>query len=383
MSTSVDDSFCSKHGIMELAAEEKIGGSGVLNPKLYQRLQDRFSHVVVAKQGEPMFGGEYVFDGFRNKYKPLNAGEYYRVNCPFCVKRNAVDTRQRLWINHRWGVGLDPDDKDYRENEKFWWMAVCYNEDCLALPENRKELRTMLYGAIGRERRGQQVIVQSAPTEHVALGIVDYPGECLRVDQLPIGHRAVQYLLSRSFDPQVLGPQYGVAYCNESYQYPLVGSKIVIPIYMSGEMVGWQARPPFDADWSEVRVPKYYNCPRTNKRLMLYGVDQADELPFCIVVEGVTDVWAIGPGAVSILGKTLAYEQKVQICNRWNTAIVVLDPDAQDRARLTCDSIEHGSNTRAVNVQLPDGTDPASIDNEYFWDLVQMRLQQEGIKVND
>jgi len=192
---------------------------------------------------------------------------------------------------------------------------------------------------------------------------------------------ASEYLLSRHMDPQMLGELYDVSFCHESVTNPIVAGKLIIPIYMHGSMVSWQARPPYDTDWKLTGQPKYYNCPRTNKRLMLYGFDRAKVSPFCFVAEGVTDVWAIGDGALSILGKTMAPSQGMLIGSNWQVAVIVLDADAQDRAVKVQDMLERDCNMqgRVVNVRLPDGLDPASIDSEYFWDLVHWSATQAGV----
>ncbi len=367
------------------AVQQGMAAPSVLNPLLYDRLQRQLGSVVIAKQGEAVFGGGYEYTAGRNRYKPLSSGEYYRVCCPFCLKRNAMDTRHRLWINHRWGVGMDPGTEFYDPNDRFWWMCVCYNESCLEDPENRKALRTMIYGGVGRELHGETVTIRQGSTALMSLGIVEFPGHCQRVDELPVVHRAWQYLLSRGMDPKQLGPQYDLSYCHESIMYPVVAGKLIIPIYMDSRMVGWQARPPYDIDWKAAGQPKYYNCPRTNKRLMLYGADAAKKLPFCIVVEGVTDVWAIGSGAVCVLGKDMSPVQGGLIGENWEAAVIALDGDAQERAIRMQDMLERGCNMRdkVVNVRLPEGLDPATTESDYFWDLVYGSAAAKGVDLSN
>lgn len=362
-----------------LAQLDERAGAPVLNPTLYNRLVAQFGSVLIAKQGEPMFGGGMEFDGRRTSYKPLSSGEYYRICCPFCLQRGAVDTRHRLWINHRWGVGLDPDMPHYDPQDKFWHMAVCYNERCLDNPANRKELRNMTYGALGRDVRKQPITIGKGRIKPVSLGIVDYPGRCQRVDQLPIDHFAYQYLLGRGVDPQHVGPMYDVSYCHESPMHPVVTAKIVIPIYMNGTMVGWQARPPYDIDWKAAKQPKYYNCPGTNKSLMLYGIEQTRTMPFCIIVEGVADVWELGAGAISPFGRTLSMQQAALINQLWKTVILALDGDAAKQTEEMHRILSRDVDTRIATVRMPLGLDPATIDRDYFWDLVYESCTQKGI----
>jgi hypothetical protein len=346
-----------------------------LNPYLYKRLRARFTSVQIAKQGEPSRGEQIPHDR-SVRYRFVHSGEYYRVCCPFCSQKQAVDTRHRLWIHHRWGVGLDKDDPLNR-GDKFWWACICYNEGCMERQDNVKELRNWIYSGVGRERHAPAIEILKASDDAVTLGIVDWPGQCLRVDQLPREHQAFQYLLSRGFDPMWLGPKYDVSFCVEmDPQYPVAHQKLIIPIRMRGQMVSWQARPPYDIDFSAAGQPKYYNCPGTNKRLMLYGYDEAKDLPFAVVVEGVTDVWAHGPGTVSILGKSMAHIQANTIASTWKAAILVLDPEASEEAMRMKEQLNR---IPVVLVQLPTGLDPATTDHEYFWDTVLTASIQQGV----
>lgn len=272
-----------------------IGSLLPLNQDLFDRLRRRFGTVSIASQGEALTGSLMDLGMGKPKFQVSSSGEYYRVACPFCS-----DTRQRLWINHRWGVG--PDGVPH---ERLWWMACCYNENCLEKPENCKALRTMIYGGVGRELHPSQITIRRG-TVTASLGTVEFPGACVRIDQLRPDHHAVQYLISRGLDPAHLGKTYDVSFCFDAPQWPMASGRLIVPIYMRGKMGSWQGRYVGDVDWQATGMPKYVNCPGTNKRLMLYGFDEALTLPFCIIVEGVTDVWAVGAGAVALLGKSMS-----------------------------------------------------------------------------
>jgi hypothetical protein len=75
----------------------------VLNPTLYALLLQEFGQVGVAHQGYKMtmnYEYDYEVHPPRLRLRPPEReyGEYYKVNCPICN-----DTKERLWINHRWG----------------------------------------------------------------------------------------------------------------------------------------------------------------------------------------------------------------------------------------------------------------------------------------
>jgi len=349
------------------------GALPILNETLYQRLVQRFGEVRIAKQGERMMGA-YSYD---NRYEMINGGEYYRICCPFCAKQNTTDTRYRLWINHRWGVG--PDEQEPGQNDKFWWAWVCYNEHCEQHPENTHQLRTWLYTGLGREREGQKIqIAEGVPA--AALGLVQWPGRCIRLDQLAHGHIARMYVESRGFDASHIGKQYRVTYCEEvDSKYGMAQGRLIIPIIMQGEMVGWQARTPYDVDWKASGIPKYYNSPGINKRLMLYGHDDAVTEDFCIITEGVTDVWAVGPGAVCLLGKDMSAHQAEIIKMNWKAAVIALDADAGDRIR----KINFMLDMPKVYITMPDGKDPADLTQKKFWDLLLSSATQQGVDLEN
>ncbi|MFN3982423.1 MAG: hypothetical protein ACK4SA_18760, partial [Caldilinea sp.] len=285
-----------------------------LNPVLYARLQRVFGDVEIANEGQGMIGVlqrdvRGVFFGMRH------AGEYYRVSCPFCY-----DTRKRLWIHHRWGVGPDPP-----LNNPMWWAAVCFNEDCLSRFANLKRLVEMVQADDATYRHS---VILSGDTQ-IALREVGDPGVCVPITQLPEEHQAVRYLASRGFDVQRLGQQYAVKFCLDGGKdFPYITGGILIPIYMEGRYVSWQRRLPFEANWKALKMPKYFTCPGSKKSQLLYGYDQAAAAPFALVVEGITDVWALGSGAVAILGKTLSQRQEQLLLQRWRKLVFLLDLDA-------------------------------------------------------
>src|SRR5262249_36909367 len=123
-------------------------------------------------------------------------GEYYVVCCPYCD-----DLRYQLWINHRW--------------IEYPSLAICYNEDCLANPARRADLRLQVASAL----RGAtfRVLAHSAPTLGSAsverLSQASPPAAIRRLTALDPGHIASAYLSGRGFDLDWLQRQYGIGYC--------------------------------------------------------------------------------------------------------------------------------------------------------------------------
>ena len=147
---------------------------------------------------------------------------------------------------------------------------------------------------------------------------------------------------------------------------------------MREAMVGWQARLRGNLEWKGAHVPKYYNPSGMNKRLMLYGFDQARASPFCVIVEGPTDVWAVGSGAVALLGKSMSQQQFDLIRTHWRAAVVMLDDDAEQAADKVCNQLREAM--PVVKVSLPSGSDPASIGSQdALWDLIEAAVVEQGV----
>jgi hypothetical protein len=336
-----------------------------LNEALHRRLVDQFGSVTIAKQGESLVGYR-TGRGSDTKFEIVSSGEYYRTNCPYCL-----DTRKRLWINHRWGVGPDGDP------DQMWWAAICYNDECLSKPGNLKSLRQTVYGGVGRERFGQYTNIQPGiVADDVDFSEVPDPGKLIPLAELGLMHPANAYLVSRGFDPYKIGPAYGLTVCEQADpRFRVMQGRIVVPVYMDGLRVTWQGRAVGEQDWR--RVPKYYNMPGPPKRKMLYGFDAAKLLPYVILVEGVTDMWAVGPPAVALLGKTMSNQQFELITKHWKYVIVMLDEEAQDNAADLYALLEQ--HVKVIRMKLPTGADPATTDHDYLFELLDGTCLQQGI----
>lgn len=340
-----------------------------LNPVLYDRLQQIFGSVEIAKQGEA-HQSTYYREGLYERAQQISSGEYYRVNCPYCghVRRGAADTRKRLWICHVWGV---PDDR----NNNRWSQAHCFNENCLSREEFRKDLQARVYRDMEFARRRELRVLPGriAPPP----GKVSWPGDCVTLAGMDALHPAVQYLNSRGFDHEQLAAMYDVRYCvRPPSEYAAAAGRIIAPIMKHGEMVSWQARYVGEGDWK--RVSKYYNLPNSGKAQLLYNYDQAKQFPFTVLVEGFTDVWRIGDCAVASMGKSLSDAQS-RMLSQWKALLIALDGDARDKS---AEILYRLSNlTRVIDVPLPPDADPGGMSRDAFWDIAYRAATNAGVNL--
>jgi 5S rRNA maturation endonuclease (ribonuclease M5) len=340
----------------------------VLNPDLYNRLCQRFGTVKIHNPGQPMQGSWFSNFG-KKEFRAVNWGEVYGVNCFACANKGNPDTRHRLSINHRWGVGPTSDS-----DNKFWHLAVCYNNGCHTDPGFYNELKQRIYGL----HRPSGVIIATDTKKLVAPAAVELPGLTVKLSELEIDHVANKYLLERGFDPYYLADVYGVGYCYSSNNYPMATGRIIAPFYKEGQLIGWQGRYVGEAaTWKT--IPKYYTMPGGWINHTLYDMDTAkNQSPNMVFVcEGITDVWRLGVGAVALCGKTVKGTQE-QLLSNWETIILLLDSDALKEINSIYERLS--KHHKVVKVILPEDKDPGSMGMEIF-DLVYDCAEQQGIEL--
>lgn len=190
---------------------------------------------------------------------------------------------------------------------------------------------------------------------------------------IPLKSNHKHYLKKRRFDPEQIiedweiqgtGP---VSLLDEiSYKH-----RIFIPIIYNGEMVSFQTR-----DITDKSKLKYMACPKNreiiNHQHVLYGLDKVGKRNTPIIVEGVTDVWCLGFGAIATFGISYTNEQVNLITERFKKVVVMFDGErqAQRQAKMLCSELEfRGVETDNVLIQ----GDPAELTDE------QVKEIREGL----
>lgn len=146
-------------------------------------------------------------------------------------------------------------------------------------------------------------------------------------DLLPI-HK--KYLKNRSFDPDYLSSFWGVQGIGLT---PSLSWRLFIPIHHHGQIVSWTTRAIVDT------VTRYINATEQQESMsakgLLYGEDHVRHA--VIVVEGPTDVWRIGPGAVATMGLGFSQAQITKLI-KYPVRVIVFDnePQAQRQAHKLC-----------------------------------------------
>jgi len=168
-------------------------------------------------------------------------------------------------------------------------------------------------------------------------------------DYLPKIH--TEYLQSRNFSPKYLQHKYKIKAVHTIGKYRF---RIIVPFFLRGRTVTFVAR-----DVTRSRTP-YLNASRKESivsvKSTLYNIDNAEKR--VVLVEGVTDVWRIGDGAIANAGLTFTDEQVAMMMERGiKEVFIVFDEGAEATANDYSDALASVINKVHV-VLLPKG-DPA------------------------
>lgn len=154
-----------------------------------------------------------------------------------------------------------------------------------------------------------------------------------------------EYLAKRGFDPEYLERMFelnGVG--------PIGGYKhrIIAPIALQGRIVSYQGR-----DITGKSDLKYKACAEIDEayphKHTLYGIDLAKK-ESVVVVEGITDVWRLGPGAVATFGTSFTSAQVKMIHTGFKRAFVLFDGELA--AQKAAQELGHMLAVAGVDVEV-------------------------------
>lgn len=353
-----------------------------LRPDLYARLSARFGDVAVAREGEGMIArkcAQQYGDEQGNKILRLEVdqpGEVYRICCPFCN-----DTRKRLWVNHLWAY-REPSEGG-KKPVSYMWLVRCFNEDCLSLPGRKSEFYKMVYDDVGYGQHFGEDIVADGKLSPTELKKARPPGLMTPLVQLPLNHPANAYLSSRGYDPRYFATQYRLTFCTKAFDEKyaaLLEGRIILPIYMRGELVGWQAR--YLGEPPDKWCPKYFTMPGFHKTSCLYNFDTAVRYRYAVVTEGATKVWRYGVEGVGLFGNDCSTIQAQLLASSWEVVICLLDGNVPDKNLELYDSIR-GGGPQVVLVELPPDREPGDYETSHLRALVAAAAGQRGVLLPD
>jgi hypothetical protein len=278
------------------------------NQALFKALCQRFGTVKVSSDGAPMTWRLKIDHRYGEQDVEVTAGgEQYSVNCPFCG-----DTRGRLCISHAWLTKPHPSCPAITHTIK------CYNEGCRQI--YTPEFRYPFVRAV-RGLELLSLIVPSTPT--LPPRKVRLPEGFTSLSMLPAGHRALEFIAGkyRGFDPAYLSIAYGAGFTDfDDPEYLGATNRIIFPIMEDGNLVGWQGRSVDPANRK-----RWYLTPGFRK--CFYNGDRISGYQVPLICEGIPAAIAAGPNALAIFGKELDDRRCEDFALRWQTAVILTDPE--------------------------------------------------------
>lgn len=353
-----------------------------MSADLYSAIRRETGRVKITSPGE-LFAASATESDFR-----VSAwGELYQFDCPYCG-----DEKLCGWVSYMFGQP--------RPGRKRPWLNPigCWNEDCFADRTRRETFFAQLLG-IHMPRPGEPVPTFAAADTSRArpwrARVAKLPNGTVPLGELPPTHEARAFVRSRGFDPDVVGPAYGLGYCMKAEEeWDIATHRLIVPATVGGKMVGWQARR-LDGG----KKLKYWTMPGMRTGKSLYNVDSATLRPVVVVCEGVVDVWSVGRCGVALFGHTLSEDQKGLLAaaasrNPW--VVVMLDPGEKgaDPGKIAR-ALEPAFPGRVVQATLPASApvadyraepgpepkpDPGALRTDVVWSIVAAASDSEEFR---
>lgn len=306
----------------------------------------------------------------QRKYATIHHwGECYNIDCPLCK-----DTKHRLWFCHLYGMTTQIKETD-GGTYYFGRAYVCYNEHC----DLRARLNEMKYDE-------NVMLTKTKPSAFIGImqTETELPKGCIPLLAANVPTSVIDYVCQRGFAPEELANTYWIHYApkgtcwnddNKKDKRIFYDDRLIVPVIQGRRLVGYQARivGPAGKD-----VPKYLTV-GVKTASSLYNRDVAMYHRDIVMVEGVTDVWRIGPQAVALFGKTLKGGQQELAKLLWGfsgSCVVCLDRDdpkaVEDQRRLIQLLRYAKVFPRGVaSAELPPGKDPADVPRQELLGIIE------------
>lgn len=165
------------------------------------------------------------------------------------------------------------------------------------------------------------------------------------------------YLRDRGFDPHQLTQEWGLQ--GTTYTSGIWSWRIIIPIHNeAGHIVAYQGRAINETAKPKYRVTDDAKCTE-DPRALLYGMHRIPK-DSVVIVEGVADVWRLGPGAIATFGIDWRLEQ-ANLLRQYNNRYILFDPDdkAQGQAERLARWLSYYPGKTEIISDLP--TDPGDL----------------------
>lgn len=270
-----------------------------------------------------------------NRVSCVESGEWFNIACPFCK-----DTGKHLGLTenegaHCWRCG----------KKKFNIVLKAILGDSSPLLTQTRER----YGQRGKRSSRTNLEKQKRESLILPRGLLTEAPKM-----------ALDYLKSRNFDPKYLEEVWGIKYTGAFGDYKF---RIITPIYHNEKLVSFQGR-----DYTGRSNLRYKACSKDNEvrehQQCLYGSWLVTN-DTVVVVEGITDTWRLGPGAVATFGISFTIGQ-VELLSKYRKVVILFDYEEQaiKAAHELADQLRILNNEIDVSIVIMEGGDPAELPQE-------------------
>lgn len=288
----------------------------MLNPQLHAVLTKHFGEVKISNEGV-----KRIERRRGNQTTVIVRGEHYNVCCPLCG-----DERFRLSVSYLW---LTTPSMSRR---RLTHLANCYNEDCDVRAESfygelLDDYEAACMGLLEDEVAKSRKVGSTSTRQR---GPIPLPKTLTPLNELNHQHVAIKWLQQhyRVFGElpvetmvNYLTRLYGVQWCHSADEmFPIAEDRLVFPVYVDGQPVGWQARSVYDE-----QRPRWYLPPGFVKTW--YNGDRVAPFETPVLCEGVVNAIACGPKGIAMFGKQLNRMRAQEFRERWSSVIIATDPD--------------------------------------------------------
>lgn len=272
---------------------------------------------------------------------------WIQIECPFCTGNPGLHLGYNEISGYFrcWRCGFHSIDEVVRSVVGVSWSRA-------------KEIKRQYGGRTGREKP-----IYAPKIKNIEVSLPEGIG--------PLKKRHKNYLRERRFNPKVLEDIWDLMGTNGKGPYK---NRIIAPIYHKGELVSYQGR-----DITGEQSIRYKACRKDDEKILhqevLYGYDLCDKKSV-VLVEGITDAWRLGPGAVASFGLGVSPGQLKLLSKIDNIFIMrdFSDPQAIKEAEyITAELSLLGCNVEMIWIEK--GTDPGDLSQkEADWLMRELLL---------
>lgn len=157
-----------------------------------------------------------------------------------------------------------------------------------------------------------------------------------------------KYLKKRGYKPNILESTWELLGSNNYGDYKY---RIIAPIYLDGKLISFQGR-----DITGKNKLKYKACKKEDEVIhhkhALYGIDLVPD-ETVIVVEGIFDVFRIGPGSVCTFGIKYKTEQVLMLYERFKKVYILFDKEPEE-AIIQAENLANDLSGLGTDVEILD-----------------------------